>query len=161
MDITQLLEFSVQQGASDLHLSTGQPPILRIDGDVQRIDAANLDSEKLQTMIYDIMNDEQRRGFEAELESDFSFELPGIARFRANVFMHNRGIGGVFRTIPSKILTLDDLGAPEIFKDISSFPRGLVLVTGPTGSGKSTTLAGMIDYVNKKMPHIFLLLRTQ
>jgi twitching motility protein PilT len=150
MDITQLLEFSVQQGASDLHLSTGQPPILRIDGDVQRIDAANLDSEKLQTMIYDIMNDEQRRGFEAELESDFSFELPGIARFRANVFMHNRGIGGVFRTIPSKILTLDDLGAPEIFKDISSFPRGLVLVTGPTGSGKSTTLAGMIDYVNKK-----------
>jgi len=100
MDITQLLEFSVQQGASDLHLSTGQPPILRIDGDVQRIDAANLDSEKLQTMIYDIMNDEQRRGFEAELESDFSFELPGIARFRANVFMHNRGIGGVFRTIP-------------------------------------------------------------
>ena len=150
MDITQLLEFSVQQGASDLHLSTGQPPIIRIDGDVQRIEAPNLEPEQLQTMIYDIMNDEQRRGFESELEADFSFELPNIARFRANVFMHNRGIGAVFRTIPTKILTLEELAAPEIFKGIASFPRGLVLVTGPTGSGKSTTLAAMIDYINKK-----------
>ncbi len=152
MDITQLLEFGVQQGASDLHLSTGQPPIIRIDGDVQRIDAPNLEREQLQTMVYDIMNDEQRRGFEADLESDFSFELPGIARFRANVFMHNRGIGAVFRTIPSKILTLEDLDTPEIFKSISSFPRGLVLVTGPTGSGKSTTLAAMVDFINKRSP---------
>ena len=150
MDITQLLEFSVQQGASDLHLSTGQPPIIRKDGDIQRLDAPNLEAEQLQTMIYDIMNDEQRRGFETELESDFSFELPSIARFRANIFMHNRGIGAAFRTIPSKVLTLAELDCPEVFKDISSFPRGLVLVTGPTGSGKSTTLAAMMDYINKK-----------
>ncbi len=152
MDITQLLEFSVQQGASDLHLSVGQPPIIRIDGDVQRIDAPNFEREELQTMVYDIMSDEQRRGFEADLESDFSFEIPGVARFRANVFQQNRGIGAVFRTIPSKILTLEDLEAPEIFKSISSFPRGLVLVTGPTGSGKSTTLAAMVDYINKRSP---------
>ncbi|WP_029406923.1 type IV pilus twitching motility protein PilT [Thiomicrorhabdus sp. Milos-T2] len=152
MDITQLLEFSVQQGASDLHLSTGQPPIIRINGDIQRIEAPSFEAEQLQTMIYDIMSDEQRRGFESSLEADFSFELPNIARFRANIFMHNRGIGGVFRTIPSNIITLDELGAPEIFKDISSFPRGLVLVTGPTGSGKSTTLAAMVDFINKKDP---------
>ena len=152
MDITQLLEFSVQQGASDLHLSVGQPPIIRIDGDIQRIDAPNFESEKLQNLIYDVMNDEQRRGFEENLEADFSFELPGIARFRANIFQQNRGIGAVFRTIPSKILTLEDLDAPEIFKSISSFPRGLVLVTGPTGSGKSTTLAAMIDFINKRSP---------
>ncbi len=152
MEITELLEFSVQQGASDLHLSTGQPPIIRKDGDVQRIDAPSFDSEELQTMIYDVMNDEQRRGFESELEADFSFELPKIARFRANVFQQNRGISAVFRTIPSQVLTLEDLAAPAIFKDISSFPRGLVLVTGPTGSGKSTTLAAMVDYVNKTMP---------
>lgn len=150
MDITQLLEFSVQQGASDLHLSTGQPPIIRIDGDIQRIDAPSFGPEQLQTLIYDIMNDEQRRGFEANLESDFSFELPSVARFRANVFMQNRGISAVFRTIPSKILTLEDLDAPPIFKNISEFPRGLVLVTGPTGSGKSTTLAAMVDYINQK-----------
>ncbi len=152
MDITQLLEFSVQQGASDLHLSVGQPPIIRIDGDVQRIDAPDFEAEQLQTMVYDIMSDEQRRGFEADLEADFSFEIPGVARFRANVFNQNRGIGAVFRTIPSKILTLEDLDTPEIFKNISSFPRGLVLVTGPTGSGKSTTLAAMVDFINKRSP---------
>jgi twitching motility protein PilT len=152
MDITQLLEFSFQQGASDLHLSTGQPPILRIDGDIQRIEAPNFAAEELSTMIYDIMNDEQRRGLEAHLEADFSFELPNIARFRANVFFQNRGIAAVFRTIPSTILTLEELKAPAIFKEISSFPRGLVLVTGPTGSGKSTTLAAMVDYINKKDP---------
>lgn len=152
MDITQLLEFSVQQGASDLHLSVGQPPIIRIDGDIQRIDAPEFEAEQLQRLIYDVMSDEQRRGFESELEADFSFELPSIARFRANVFMQSRGIGAVFRTIPSKVLTLDDLNAPEIFKQISSFPRGLVLVTGPTGSGKSTTLAAMIDFINKRSP---------
>jgi twitching motility protein PilT len=152
MEITQLLEFSVQQGASDLHLSTGQPPIIRKDGDIQRIDAPSLEPEQLHTMIYDIMNDEQRRGFESELEADFSFELPKIARFRANIFQQNRGISAVFRTIPSHVLSLEDLDAPEIFKQISSFPRGLVLVTGPTGSGKSTTLAAMVDYVNKGIP---------
>ncbi|BBP45213.1 twitching motility protein PilT [Thiosulfatimonas sediminis] len=149
MDITSLLSFSVEQGASDLHLSAGQPPILRINGDITRIDAADFEEEQLQLMIYDVMNDAQRRHFEAELESDFSFEIPNLARFRVNVFRQNRGIGAVFRTIPSTILTLEQLKAPAIFKDISSFPRGIVLVTGPTGSGKSTTLAAMIDYVNK------------
>lgn len=152
MEITQLLEFSVQQGASDLHLSSGQPPILRINGDIQRIDTPSFDPEELQTMIYDVMNDEQRRGFESDLEADFSFELPNIARFRANVFQQNRGISAVFRTIPSQILTLEELNAPSIFKEIASFPRGMVLVTGPTGSGKSTTLAAMIDHVNKTTP---------
>jgi len=152
MEITQLLEFSVQLGASDLHLSTGQPPILRKDGDIQRIDSPSLGAEDLQEMVYDIMNDEQRRGFESDLEADFSFEIPGIARFRANVFQQNRGISAVFRTIPSSILSLEDLDTPPIFKDISSFPRGLVLVTGPTGSGKSTTLAAMVDYINQNEP---------
>ncbi len=149
MEITQLLEFSVQQGASDLHLSSGQPPIIRIHGDIQRIDAPMFDAEELQSMIYDVMNDEQRRQFESHLEADFSFELPKIARFRANIFQQNRGISAVFRTIPSKVLTLEDLEAPDIFKDISNLHRGLVLVTGPTGSGKSTTLAAMVDHVNK------------
>ncbi len=150
MDIIQLLEFSVQQGASDLHLSTGQPPIIRIDGDIQRIDSPILEPEQLQTMIYDIMSDEQRRGFESNLELDFSFELPKLARFRANAFLQSRGISAVFRTIPSNVLSLEDLDTPEIFKEIASFPRGLVLVTGPTGSGKSTTLAAIMDYINKK-----------
>ncbi|CAN8139671.1 type IV pilus twitching motility protein PilT [Thiomicrorhabdus sp. 6S2-11] len=149
MDITSLLTFSVEQGASDLHLSAGQPPILRINGDITRIDAPDFEEEQLQLMVYDVMTDAQRRHFEGELEADFSFEIPDLARFRVNVFMQNRGIGAVFRTIPSEILTLEQLKAPAIFKDISSFPRGIVLVTGPTGSGKSTTLAGMIDYVNK------------
>ncbi|VAW48255.1 Twitching motility protein PilT [hydrothermal vent metagenome] len=149
MEITQLLEFSVQQGASDLHLSSGQPPIIRINGDIQRIDAPVFGAEELQTMIYDVMNDEQRRQFESSLEADFSFELPNIARFRANIFQQNRGISAVFRTIPSKVLSLEDLDAPEIFKEISNLHRGLVLVTGPTGSGKSTTLAAMVDHVNK------------
>ncbi|QCU89580.1 type IV pilus twitching motility protein PilT [Thiomicrorhabdus sediminis] len=152
MDITQLLEFGVEQGASDLHLSTGQPPIIRIDGDVQRIEAPDFEAEQLQKMVYDIMSDEQRRGFEETLEADFSFELPKIARFRANVFFQNRGIAAVFRTIPSKILTLEDLNTPPVFKNIAEFPRGLVLVTGPTGSGKSTTLAAMVDYINKRDP---------
>jgi twitching motility protein PilT len=99
-------------------------------------------------MIYDIMSDKQRKDFEEFFETDFSFEIPGLARFRVNAFNHNRGAGGVFRTIPSKILSLEDLQAPNIFKEISEYPRGIVLVTGPTGSGKSTTLAAMVDYKN-------------
>jgi twitching motility protein PilT len=98
--------------------------------------------------VYDIMNDKQRRDYEEFLECDFSFELPGIARFRVNAFNQNRGAAAVFRTIPSKILTLDDLGCPKFFQEVTRHPRGLILVTGPTGSGKSTTLAAMIDYVN-------------
>ncbi|MDR2876692.1 MAG: type IV pilus twitching motility protein PilT [Chromatiales bacterium] len=148
MDIAELLAFSAKNKASDLHLSAELPPMIRVDGDVRRINVPPLDNKTVQTMLYDIMSDKQRKDFEEFLETDFSFEIPGLARFRVNVFNHNRGVGGVFRTIPSTILSLEDLGAPEIFKRISEYPRGIVLVTGPTGSGKSTTLAAMIDYKN-------------
>jgi twitching motility protein PilT len=148
MDIAQLLAFGVKQGASDLHLSAGLPPMIRVDGDIRRINVPEMDHKQVHDMLYDIMSDKQRKDFEEFLETDFSFEIPGLARFRVNAFNHNRGAGGVFRTIPSKILTLEDLNAPSIFKEISEYPRGIVLVTGPTGSGKSTTLAGMIDYKN-------------
>ena len=148
MDIAQLLAFGVKQGASDLHLSAGLPPMIRVDGDIRRINVPEMDHKQVHDMLYDIMSDKQRKDFEEFLETDFSFEIPGLARFRVNAFNHNRGAGGVFRTIPSKILSLEDLGAPSIFKDISEYPRGIVLVTGPTGSGKSTTLAGMVDYKN-------------
>lgn len=148
MDITELLSFTVQQGASDLHISAGMPPIIRVDGEVRRIKLPSLDHKQVHTLIYDIMNDKQRKEYEDVLETDFSFEVPSLARFRVNAFNQNRGAGAVFRTIPSKVLTLDDLGMGKVFQDLSELPRGLVLVTGPTGSGKSTTLAAMIDYVN-------------
>ena len=149
MDIADLLAFSVKNAASDLHLSAGLPPMIRVDGDVRRINVPALDDKVVHNMMYDIMSDKQRKDFEEYLETDFSFEIQGLARFRVNVFSHNRGIGGVFRTIPSTILTLEELAAPEIFKEITHKPRGLILVTGPTGSGKSTTLAGMLDYKNE------------
>jgi twitching motility protein PilT len=149
MDITELLAFSAKQGASDLHLSAGLPPMIRVDGDVRRINLPPMEHKEVHGLIYDIMNDKQRKDYEEFLETDFSFEVPGVARFRVNVFNQNRGSGAVFRTIPSKVLTMDDLGMGQVFKDISSVPRGLVLVTGPTGSGKSTTLAAMIDYINE------------
>lgn len=148
MDITELLAFSAKQGASDLHLSAGLPPMIRVDGDVRRINLPPLEHSEVHGLIYEIMNDKQRKDFEEFLETDFSFEVPGVARFRVNAFNQNRGVGAVFRTIPSKVLTMDDLDMGQVFKDISMVPRGLVLVTGPTGSGKSTTLAAMIDYVN-------------
>jgi len=148
MDITELLAFSAKQGASDLHLSAGLP-MIRVDGDVRRINLPPMEHKEVHGLIYDIMNDKQRKDYEEFLETDFSFEVPGVARFRVNVFNQNRGSGAVFRTIPSKVLTMDDLGMGQVFKDISSVPRGLVLVTGPTGSGKSTTLAAMIDYINE------------
>ncbi|WP_406666093.1 type IV pilus twitching motility protein PilT [Gallaecimonas sp. GXIMD1310] len=148
MDITELLAFSVKHNASDLHLSAGVPPMIRVDGEVRRINLPALGHKEVHALIYDIMNDKQRKEYEERLEVDFSFEVPGVARFRVNAYNQNRGAAAVFRTIPSKVLTLDQLGAPNIFKDIASKPRGLVLVTGPTGSGKSTTLAAMIDYVN-------------
>jgi twitching motility protein PilT len=148
MDIAQLLAFGVKQGASDLHLSAGLPPMIRVDGDIRRINVPEMEHKQVHDMIYDIMSDKQRKDYEEFLETDFSFEIPGLARFRVNAFNHNRGAGGVFRTIPSKILSLEDLGAPKIFEDISEYPRGIVLVTGPTGSGKSTTLAAMVDYKN-------------
>ncbi len=151
MDITELLSFCVKNKASDLHLSAGEPPILRVDGEVKRANVPALEHKEVFEMIYDIMNDKQRRDFERDLEADFSMEVPNLARFRINVFNQNRGISAVFRVIPSEILSLEDLGAPEIFKQISDGVRGLVLVTGPTGSGKSTTLAAMIDYRNDKV----------
>src|SRR5476649_1950062 len=156
MDITELLAFSAKQGASDLHLSAGLPPMLRVDGDVRRINLPALDQKQVQGLIYDIMNDKQRTDFEELLETDFSFEVPGVARFRVNAFNHNRGAGAVFRTIPSKVLSMDDLGLGEVFRKITDVPRGLVLVTGPTGSGKSTTLAAMIDYLNTNKHHHIL-----
>jgi twitching motility protein PilT len=156
MDITELLAFSAKQGASDLHLSAGLPPMIRVDGDVRRINLPPLDHKQVHALIYDIMNDKQRKDFEEFLETDFSFEVPGVARFRVNAFNQNRGAGAVFRTIPSKVLTMEDLGMGEIFKKISDVPRGLVLVTGPTGSGKSTTLAAMLDYINSNKYHHIL-----
>ncbi len=149
MDIAELLAFSVKNKASDLHLSAGLPPMIRVDGDVRRINVPALDQKTLHALIYDIMSDKQRKDYEEFWECDFSFEIPGLARFRVNAFNQNRGSGAVFRTIPTEIMTLEDLGCPPIFRELVDVPRGLILVTGPTGSGKSTTLAAMIDHVNK------------
>ena len=155
MDITELLAFSAKQGASDLHLSAGLPPMIRVDGDVRRINLPAMEHKQVHQLIYEIMNDKQRKDFEEFLETDFSFEVPGVARFRVNAFNQNRGAGAVFRTIPSKVLTMEDLGMGQVFRDVSMVPRGLVLVTGPTGSGKSTTLAAMVDFINdNKYEHI-------
>jgi twitching motility protein PilT len=149
LDISQLLTFSVKQGASDLHLSAGVEPMIRVDGDVKRINLPPMEHKDVHAMLYDIMNDKQRKAYDEFLETDFSFEIPGLARFRVNAFTQARGAGGVFRTIPSKIQSLEDLKCPPIFKDIAETPRGLVLVTGPTGSGKSTTLAAIINHINE------------
>jgi twitching motility protein PilT len=149
MDIAELLAFSVKHTASDLHLSAGLPPMIRVDGDIRRINVPALEHKEVHALIYDIMNDKQRRDYEEMLECDFSFEIPGLARFRVNAFNQDRGAAAVFRTIPTKVLTLDELDAPNVFKEIVDQPRGLVLVTGPTGSGKSTTLAAMIDHKNE------------
>ena len=149
MDITELLAFSVKNKASDLHLSSGLPPMIRVHGDVRRINLPAMEHKDVHGMVYDIMNDGQRKVYEETLECDFSFEIPNLARFRVNAFNQHRGAGAVFRTIPSKVLTLEELNAPKIFKEICEYPRGIVLVTGPTGSGKSTTLAGMVNHVNE------------
>jgi twitching motility protein PilT len=149
MDIAQLLTFGVKQGASDLHLSAGVEPMIRVDGDVKRINLPPLEHKQVHDMVYDIMNDKQRKAYDEFLETDFSFEIPGLARFRVNAFNHARGAGAVFRTIPSKIMSLEDLHCPPIFKELADPPRGLILVTGPTGSGKSTTLAAMINHKNE------------
>ena len=150
MDIAELLAFAQKNKASDLHLSSGLPPMIRVDGDMKRINLPTLDAETVLKMILDIMNDNQRKIFEENLEVDFSFEIPNVARFRVNAFNQDRGPAAVFRTIPAVVLSLDDLEAPKVFKEIVMKPRGLVLVTGPTGSGKSTTLAAMVDYINDK-----------
>ena len=155
MNIQELLNFSVQQGASDLHITAGMPPLIRVDGDIRRINVDPMEHKEVHGLIYDIMNDKQRKDYEEFLESDFSFEIPGLARFRVNAFVQNRGAAAVFRTIPSTVLTMEQLGMGEVFKKISNNPRGLIAVTGPTGSGKSTTLAAMIDYINSnKYEHI-------
>ncbi|MTW12543.1 PilT/PilU family type 4a pilus ATPase [Pseudoduganella eburnea] len=149
MDISELLAFSVKNKASDLHLSAGLPPMIRVHGDVRRINLPPLEHKDVHGMIYDIMNDGQRKAYEEMLECDFSFAIPGLARFRVNAYNQERGAAAVLRTIPSKILSLEELNAPKIFADFAMKPRGLVLVTGPTGSGKSTTLAAMINHLNE------------
>jgi len=151
MDISELLAFAHKKGASDLHLSSGLPPLIRVDGDIRRINVDPLDDRTVHNMIYDIMNDKQQKNFEEFLETDFSFELPNIARFRVNAFNQNRGPAAVFRTIPAIVWSLDQLNGPQVFRDLCMKPRGLVLVTGPTGSGKSTTLAAMVNHVNENL----------
>ncbi len=148
MDITELLAFSVKNKASDLHLSADMPPIIRVNGHMRKIDVPAMTGKQVYDLLYDIMNDHQRKVFDEQYETDFSFEIDGLARFRVNVYNQTRGAGGVFRTIPTKILTLEDLKAPKHFKTFAEYPRGLILVTGPTGSGKSTTLAAMINHIN-------------
>ncbi|MDP1995735.1 MAG: ATPase, T2SS/T4P/T4SS family, partial [Gallionella sp.] len=155
MDITELLAFGVKNKASDLHLSAGLPPMIRVHGDMRRINLPPMDHKEVHALVYDIMNDGQRKFYEENKEVDFSFEVPGLARFRVNAFIQNRGAAAVMRTIPSKILSLEDLKAPKSFETISDYPRGLVLVTGPTGSGKSTTLAAMVNHRNEhELGHI-------
>ena len=148
MDITELLGFSVKQGASDLHLTAGMPPLIRVDGDIRKINIPAMDHKEVHSLVYEIMTDKQRKDYEQFLETDFSFEVPGLARFRVNAFNQNRGAAAVFRTIPSKVLSMEELGMGAVFRQVSDLARGLVVVTGPTGSGKSTTLAAMMDYVN-------------
>ena len=148
MDITELLAYVVKAGASDLHLSPGLPPMVRIHGDVRRLNQPVLEHKEVHAMLFDIMSDAQRKIYEESLECDFSFEVPGLARFRVNALVEKRGAGAVLRAIPSKVKSLEELNAPAVFRSIAEAARGLVLVTGPTGSGKSTTLAAMIDYVN-------------
>lgn len=151
MDISELLAFTFKKNASDLHLSAGMPPVIRVDGDIKRVNVDMLDDRAVHKMIYDIMNDKQQKAFEEFLETDFSFELPNIARFRVNAFNQNRGPAAVFRTIPDIVWDLEKVNAPQTFRDLCLKPRGLVLVTGPTGSGKSTTLAAMINHVNENL----------
>lgn len=149
MDIAELLAFTVRHKASDLHLSSGLPPMIRVHGDIRRLDVDALDRKDTAELIYSTMTDHLRRDFEADLNVDYSYNISGLARFRVNAFHHDRGTGCVFRVIPEEILSLDDLEAPAIFREMIMVPRGLFLVTGPTGSGKSTTLAAMVDHLNK------------
>jgi len=149
MDLTELLAFVVKNKASDLHLSSGLPPMVRVHGDVKRINVPALEHKDVHGMIYDIMNDGQRKFYEENLECDFSFAVPNLARFRVNAFVQQRGAAAVLRTIPTKVMSLEELKCPKIFTEISEYPRGIVLVTGPTGSGKSTTLAAMVNHINE------------
>lgn len=152
MDIGELLAFGVKNGASDLHLSAGVPPMIRVSGEMKKINVPPLTHTQVHDMVYDIMNDKQRKDYEKYLECDFSFEIPGLARFRVNALTQNRGAGAVFRTIPSEILTLEQLNCPPLFTEMAMMPRGIALVTGGTGSGKSTSLAAMLNYRNEVDP---------
>lgn len=152
MQITDLLAFGAKNKASDLHLSSGISPMIRVHGDMRRINLPEMSAEEVGNMVTSVMNDHQRKIYQQNLEVDFSFELPNVARFRVNAFNIGRGPAAVFRTIPSTVLSLGDLKAPSIFQQIAESPRGMVLVTGPTGSGKSTTLAAMINYINETQP---------
>ncbi len=155
MDIGKILAFASEKGASDLHISSGEPPIVRIDGDIQKIDMPSLPGDEVHSMLYDILNDQQRKIFEEKKEIDFALDVKGIARFRVNAFYQSRGEAIVFRTIPTKIMSLEELGLPASLADLTKKTKGLVLVTGPTGSGKSTTLAAMMDFINQsKKAHI-------
>jgi twitching motility protein PilT len=149
MNIVELLSFAVKNKASDLHLSAGMSPMIRVHGEIRKINLPSMEHKDVHEMVYDIMNDGQRKSYEEDLECDFSFEVPNLARFRVNAFNTQRGAASVLRTIPSTVLTLEDLKAPKIFAEIAQQPRGVVLVTGPTGSGKSTTLAAMINDINE------------
>ncbi|MBJ2288929.1 type IV pilus twitching motility protein PilT [Pseudomonas sp. MF5691] len=158
MDITELLAASVSEGASDLHLSAGLAPRMRVDGEVLPLDWPVLSATQVADLLSPILHKHQQKDFETSLETDFSFDLPGVARFRANVFCQHRGLGAVFRAIPSRVQSLEALGLGDIFRRIAELPRGLVLVTGATGSGKSTTLAAMVDYLNStRQQHILTL----
>lgn len=158
MEIADLLLFAVEKSASDLHVSAHMPPMIRLNGDIRKLSVPPLGEKEVHDMLYDIMNDRQRKVFENSLEVDFSFDIQNLGRFRVNVFHQSRGLAGVFRIIPTKMWTLDDIGAPEIFKTILKETRGIVLVTGPTGSGKSTTLAAMLNEINEHLSgHIITL----
>jgi twitching motility protein PilT len=150
MDVSELLIFAFKEGASDLHISAGEPPIVRIHGDMRKLESPPLPKDEVRRMLYDILNDQQRKTFEESLDMDFSFSLGEYGRFRVNLFFHNRGMGAVFRTIPTKIYSFEQLGLPRVCREVCRKDRGLVLVTGPTGSGKSTTLAAMIDLINNE-----------
>jgi len=149
MDLADLLIDTRDKGASDLHLTVGSPPAQRIHGKIKPMPLPPLDRDTLHTMIYDILTDDQKRKLERDLELDFALEFGDEVRFRANVYYNRRGEGAVFRVIPTRIKTLDELGMPPVLKELCTRPRGLILVTGPTGSGKSTTLAAMVDYINE------------
>src|SRR5207253_1662637 len=150
MDLVELLQFVVKSKASDLHLAPGMPPMIRVHGEVRRLNQPPLEHKDVHDMVFDVMNDNQRKVYQETLECDFSFEVPNVARFRVNVLVQNGGAGAVLRTVPTKIQTLEELHAPKTFAELAEKPRGLVLVTGPTGSGKSTTLAAMVDHINSK-----------
>ncbi|MEX2645381.1 MAG: ATPase, T2SS/T4P/T4SS family, partial [Gaiellaceae bacterium] len=148
--LAQLLEQMVALDASDLHLTVGTPPAIRVRGEVKRLDEFEpLDGDLTRQLLYQVMNTEQQKRFEVNRQLDFSHSLPGLARFRVNVYMQKESVGAAFRLIPAELKTLDQLGLPDSLAELATKPRGLVLVTGPTGSGKSTTLAAMIDKINQ------------